>query len=209
MISIVFPHLLNPENDRVLQLNLQMIKENTTCPYEVLYLADTGNRHNVYRGLDWLMRIASYDLILWHSSDILLAPGWDKNVLKHKDDGNWIGLELVECGQIGVHPNNIHKDFGITAESFQRVNFENWVAEHSANRPSFRNGFCWYSPSVWKKAWYITMGGFDLEHTFPHPVDSLFKERVEKLGCKFIVANSFAYHFQRAGENLGEKKERA
>lgn len=207
-ISIVFPHLLNPENDRCLELNLRMIKENTTCPYEIFYLADTGNRNNVYKGLDFLMRNAKYENILWHSSDVVLAPKWNEPVMRNINNGDWIGLELIECGQIGVHPNNMHMDFGITAKDFRRVDFENFVASYSAGRHSFRTGFSWYSPSVWKKSFYERMGGFDLSKVFPHPSDEDFKTKCENIGCHFIVANSFAYHFQRAGENIGEKQER-
>lgn len=208
MISVVFPHLLNPENDRCLELSLQMLKENTTCPYEVLFLADNGRRDLVYKGLDWLFRNAKYEMILWHSSDIVLAPKWNENVLRNKENADWICLELVECGQIGVHPNNIPLNFGITAKEFHRVDFENWVAQYSAGRHNHRRGFSWYSPSVFKKSWYEKMGGFDLSQPFPHPNDQIFKEKCERAGATFIVANSFAYHFQRAGENIGEKTER-
>ena len=207
MISIIFPHHTTPENENVLRLKLQMLRENTTCDYEVLYLANYGRRDLVYKGWDFLMRNAKYDLVLWDNTDIVYSRSWNENVLINQHEGDWIGLELVECGQIGVHPNNIHKDFGITAETFRRDEFESWAAEFTRNRPSYRKGFCWYSPSVWKKEWYINTGGFDLTKTFPHPADSEFKERVSR-GCRFIVANSIAYHFQRAGENLGEKPER-
>lgn len=208
MISIVFPHAINSGNDAVLNLKMQMLRENTTCEYEVLYLANMKRPELVYRGWDFLMRNAKYELILWDNSDIVYAPKWNELVIEYQHKANWLGLELVECGMIGVAPSNIHKDFGITAETFRRKEFEDWVAEYSKNRPGFRKGFCWYSPSVWKKSWYISMGGFDLEHQFPHPVDSMFKEKAEKLGQRFIVVNSFAYHFQRAGENMGEKPER-
>lgn len=208
MISIVFPHAINSGNDAVLNLKLKMLQDNTRCQYEILYLANMKRPDLVYKGWDWLIRNAKFDLILWDNSDIVYAPEWDVNVLRNKDNANWIGLELVECGQIGVHTNNIHMDFGITAETFRRAEFESWVAAYSANRHNHRPGFSWYSPSVWKKDWYISMGGFDLSHQFPHPVDSMFREKAEKLGQRFIVANSFAYHFQRAGENLGEKPER-
>lgn len=207
-VSIVFPHALNPENDKVLALNLQMIKENTTCEYEVLYLANMQRPDLVYPAWNFLIRNAKYSHILWHNTDIVLAPRWNENVLKHQDNGDWIGLELVECGQIGVHPNNIHQDFGITADTFRREDFENWVKTYSEHRLGFRKGFGWYSPSVFKKSWYVSMGGFNTEKPFPHPNDMEFKEKAEKLGQRFIVVNSFAYHFQRAGENLGEKLER-
>lgn len=209
MISIVFPHAINSGNDAVLKLKLEMLKDNTTCEYEVLYLANMGRRDLVYKGWDWMMRNAYFDFILWDNSDIVYAPKWNENVINYADKGDWIGLELAECGQIGVHPNNIHIDFGITAETFRRKDFEEWALQRMVEaKYQWRDGFCWYSPSVWRKSWYIEMGGFDLTDTFPAPLDMRFREKAEYHRSRFIVANSYAYHFQRAGENLGEKPER-
>jgi hypothetical protein len=209
MISIVFPHALNKENDAVLQLKLRMIEENATYPYEILMIANNGRKDLVYEGWDWLMRRAKYELILWDNSDIVYGPNFMDNVVKHKDDADWIGLELIECGAIPVAETNMCIDFGRTAENFNREGFENWVNEISKDRPSLREGFCWYSPSVWKKSWYIRMGGFNTAIPFPHTNDIEFRNRCIAAGSTFAVANSFAYHFQRAGENLGEKPERS
>lgn len=208
MISVIFPHAINPENDRVYNLNLQMLKENTTCKYEILSLHNHSRPDLVYEFWDWGIRRAKYELILWMNTDIVMAPGWNERAIECKDIADWIGIELVECGQIGVHPNNIHRNFGITAETFRRDDFEDWVQMTKRGRPDYREGFCWYSPSVWKKEWYIEQGGFDYTKSFPHPNDSEFKEKVEKKGARFIVVNEFGYHFQRAGENLGQKNER-
>jgi len=209
MISVIFPHANNPENNRVLELNLEMLATNTTCPYEVLYMSNDFRPDLVYKFWDWGIRNAKYDLILWHNTDILMAPGWNELPIKYKDDYDWIGIKLVECGQIGVHPNNIPMSFGIKADTFERWSFEEWVSRISkAATAEVRSGFAWYSPSVWKKSWYIEMGGFDTYKSFPHAVDSEFRDKVEKRGCRFGVVNAFAYHLQRCGENLGDKKER-
>ena len=207
MISIIFQHANNPENNRIFELNLKMLKENTTCEYEILSLWNDKRPDLVYKFWDWGIRNAKYDLILWHNTDIVMAPGWNERVITYKDKADWIGIELVECGAIGVHPNNIHKDFGRTAETFDRKGFESW-ANSLQGWAAYRDGFCWYSPSVWKKDWYIKMGGFDLDKPFPHPNDSAFKEKCERAGTKFIVVNSYAYHFQRANENQELKDER-
>lgn len=208
MISIVFPHHDCPENNKVLDLKLKMLQENTTCEYEVLYLVNKGNKAIVYPSWDFLIRNAKYDLVLWDNSDLVYANRWNENVLKYQNEANWICLELVECGQIGVHPNNIHKDFGITADTFRRDEFEQWVKDYSKERLGFRRDFTWYSPSVWKKSWYISIGGFDLSKEFPHPVDMEFREKAEKLGQRFITVNSFAYHFQRGHIHQGLQNER-
>jgi hypothetical protein len=209
MISIVFPHALNKENNAVLDLKLEMLEANSTYPYEILMLANQGRQDLVYAGWDWLMRKAKYELILWDNSDIVYGPKFMDNIIKHKDDADWIGLELVECGAIPVADTNMCINFGDTAKNFNRAEFESWVLKYSESRPSIRDGFCWYSPSVWKKTWYIEMGGFDLDIPFPHTNDVSFRNKCIEKGSKFAVANSFAYHFQRAGENMGHKNERA
>jgi hypothetical protein len=203
MISIIFPHELNKENSEVLKLKLQMLEDNSTYPYELLILSNNKRPDLVYESWDWMMRRAKYDLVLWDNSDIVYAPNFMDNIIKHKDDADWLGLELVECGALDVAATNIKINFGMTADTFQRENFENWTKTFSSNRPSIRDGFCWYSPSVWKKEWYIKMGGFDLSKEFPHPIDSEFRAKCEAAQSKFAVVNSFAYHFQRARENSG------
>ena len=208
MISIVFPHAMNRENDAVLELKLKTLRENSTFPYEIMMFCDTGRPELVYESWDWMMRRSKYELILWDNSDIVYAPGFMDNVVKHKDDADWIGLELVECGAMPVAATNICMDFGKTAATFNRPGFEHWAAELSRDRPSLRQGFCWYSPSVWKRDWYVAMGGFDLKTPFPYPNDAEFRARCEAAGSRFAVANSFAYHFQRALENRGEAEER-
>jgi len=208
MISIIFPHAMNKENDKVLNLKLEMLEAHATHPYELLILSNNGRRTDlVYEGWDWMMRRAKHELILWDNSDIVYGPNFMENVIKHKDDADWLGLELVECGNLVVAQSNMEKDFGRTCETFRRKEFEDWVIEFSKNRPSIREGFCWYSPSVWKKSWYIEMGGFDINPPFPHPNDMHFRNRVTGRGCRFAVVNSFAYHFQRAPQNRGELPE--
>lgn len=208
MISIVFPHALNSENNKVLDLKLKMIEENSTYPYEILMLGNNGRVDLVYEGWDWMIRRAKYELILWDNTDIVYGPNFMNNVIKHKDDADWLGLELIECGAIPVADTNMCIDFGRTAETFDRDSFENFVKIYSKGRPSIRPGFCWYSPSVWKKEWYIKMGGFSTVIPFPHTNDIEFRERCQKMGATFAVVNSYAYHFQRALENLNKKTER-
>jgi len=208
MISIIFPHALNKENNKIVDLKLSMISEYATYPYEILMLCNIGRPDLVYEGWDWMMRKAKYDLLLWDNSDIVYGPKFMDNIVLHQDDADWLGLELVECGAIEVASSNIHKNFGLTADSFDKKSFEEWVIEYSLNRPSIRPGFCWYSPSVWKKTWYINIGGFNTDRFFPYHNDLDFKNKCIEQNCSFAVVNSFAYHFQRAHENLNYKPER-
>jgi len=207
-ISIIFPHHISEEQNRVLELNLKMIKENTVGEYEVLYLANNGRRDLVYEGWNMLAKVAKYDRLLWHNTDLLLAPGWDAPI--YKSDADWICLRVVECGAIGVDGAMINADFGRMAATFHRDEFESFVKKEGVDKPDFESGFVWYCPSVLKRDRFLEAGGFNNDPPFPeraHDID--FRLKVEKLGWKFQISNhSWAYHLQRARENTGDKPER-
>jgi len=207
MISLILPHKDCPENNAVLELKRRMLHDNTRCDYQLLYVSGTEAK-DVYPTWNWLATVAKYDILLWDNSDILYAPGWDVAIRANIDRADWLGLRLIECGAIGVASSNIAADFGRTAASFDRDAFEAFCA-HEANRhPEIETGFAWYSPSAFRRQWFIDMGMFPTEPAFPNPNDSIFRERVEAKGCRFAVVNGYAYHLQRARENMGERPER-
>ncbi len=205
MISLIFPHLSNPENDAVLELKLRMLRDNTRCAYQVLYVVSTaGNCDDVYPAWNWLASRAKYPILLWDNSDIVYAPDWDVAVRQHIDEYDWLCLRLVECGAIGVAGSNIERHFGTTAAKFDRVGFESFAAADAAGRPSCEPDiFGWYSPSAFRKEWFLAKGGFPTAIPFPHQNDEIFKERVTAEGCRFCRVGGYAYHFQRQRENMG------
>ena len=203
-ISIVIPHAINDENDKVLSLNKKITKENTNGNYEILYIGNIGRPDLVYKGWNMLIDIAKYDLILWSNTDLLLAPNWDKNIYKISETYDWISLRVVECGAIPSASTMVSKDFGWKAENFDRQGFENFVANDIANRPMSEDGWIWFCPSVLKKDKFKELGGFEEYPIFPFDQDRVFKKKAELNNWKFGISNhSYAYHFQRAKENLG------
>ena len=208
-ISIVYPHAINEENDRVLALNQQLIKENTVGEYEILTLGNMKRPDLVYEGWNYLISKAKYDLVLWHNTDLLLGPKWDVPIRKLSESYDWISLRVVECGAIGVAKTMICKDFGLTAASFRRKEFEDYVEDQFDSWVESEPGWVWYCPSVLKKSKFLDIGGFMTKPKFPNPNDMNFKERAIKAGWKFCISNfSWAYHLQRAAENQGVKPER-
>ena len=147
-------------------------------------------------------------MCLWHNTDLVLAPGWDINVLKHQNKSPWQCLRVVETGAIGVDSAMLCKDFGRTAKTFRRKEFEDFVRQESKKHPEYEEGFVWYCPSVMNRDWFIKMGGFPDEKPFPHPNDIEFRNHVEAAGCKQIIVNSWAYHFQRGHIHQGLQDER-
>ena len=200
------PHAINEENDKVLALNVKMIKENTIGPYEILYIGNMKRPELVYWGWDMLINAAKYEHVLWHNTDLLLAPNWDANIAALATYNDWISLRVVECGAISSYKTMISTDFGKTADTFDRKSFEEFVKQDTTNRSISEDGWIWYCPSVIKKSKYIELGGFDNTPIFPHPQDIVFKDKAIAANWKFCVSNhSYAYHLQRAHENLGGK----
>lgn len=202
-ISIVFPHKEGVENNRLLQLNKRLYKRTTRHPYEIINVVG-GGPHIVYPSFNFLVKQAKYDIVVMANSDITFAQGWDEMLVKHIDEGDWFSFRLVECGAIGS--DQIVEDFGRTAKSFDFNAFQTFVNEQ--RNEEIENGFVWYVPCAWKKEYFLSMGGFDEYPPFPEANDIKFREKCAAHGARFKILDSWAYHFQRAGENSGEKPER-
>lgn len=204
-ITVIMPHAINPENDRVMELNKKMLAENTRGNYELIYLANMRRPDLVYRGWNMLFESAKYELVLWSNTDLLLAPGWDVPIHELAKTEDWISLRVVECGAIPSYHTMISKDFGWTASTFDRPGFETFVAQDIQTRPVSEQGWVWYCPSIIKKSKWKELGGFKEQPIFPHPQDIEFKERAIAAGWRFCISNhSYSYHLQRAQENLGK-----
>lgn len=203
-ISIVMPHAINNENDRVLWLNQKMAKENTRGPYEILYMGNMRRPDLVYKGWNMLISVAKYNLVLWSNTDLLLAPNWDVNIHKLTETYDWISLRVVECGAIPSASTMVSRNFGWTAANFDRTGFEKFVEQDIANRPMHETGWIWYCPSVLKRDKFMEVGGLGEQPIYPFDQDTQFKRKVENVGWKFGISNhSYAYHLQRARENMG------
>lgn len=182
-----------------------MLRENTRNDYELITVVG-GDRHIVYPAFNFLIRQARYPIVVMANTDVVFAPGWDDLLVSHIDQGDWFSFRLVECGAIGSE--QIVKDFGQTAETFREQEFYEFAKADGATRPDIEDGFTWYVPCAWKKDYFLSMGGFGEEQPFPYPNDIDFRIKCEGLGGRFKVINSYAYHFQRAEVNRGEKPER-
>mgnify|MGYP001566252868 CR=1 FL=1 len=206
-ISLIFPHADNPWNNECLALKRRMLVENTRGPYQLLYVSGS-TKEDVYPTWNWLAARAKYDIILWDNSDLVYAPGWDEPIQRHINEADWLCLRSVECGVIGVASSNIDRNFGRTPASFDRPAFEAFCVEDAEARTEIEPGlFGWYSPSAFRRQWFLDQGGFDcdLYPPFPFPVDIKFREKVTARGCRFAIVGSYAYHFQLARENAGER----
>ena len=202
-ISIIFPHLISEENNALLDKCLKQIEKNTHYRYEVLYLASTPREDLVYKGFNFLVSQAKYELVCLMNTDIFLAKDWDVAIVKGHNaypDVQWWSLKVVESGNIPSAASMISHDFGKTADEFNEAAFDEFVK--SIPNTQYENGFVWFCPSVLLRDSLLEIGGFPTEKPFPHPSDIDLKNKAEAAGWKFIIANhSWAYHFQNARRN--------
>lgn len=213
MISVLIPHKANEWNDACLELTKKMLKENTSNEYELLVEEDTVGGA-VYTIWNRMARDAKFPILVWGNSDVVFAPGWDEPVVEHMDSFDYLGFYLVECGMIGVHQNNIHRDFGSLASTFDRSGFEKFAADIVGDRPvtlidqgrpsdhRVNAGFGWYSPSAMKQDYFLAHGGFGENPPFPHCQDSSFMQKCYLDGMRLARVRTVAYHFQFARENF-------
>jgi hypothetical protein len=193
MLSIIIPHKITVENNKALQLNLQMLLANTRSSYELII--DTECPKDPYRIWNEAAAHARGDFLVFSNSDVLMAPDWDTNLLKYCEYNTIVAGYLVEPGTIGVASENIHKDFGRTPDTFDRVAFENYAL--SSHAPEVVQERAWYMPCCIRKEWFLHTGGFSVEIPFPNPNDILFWNHCKAAyNTRFIRVKSFAYHFQ-------------
>lgn len=192
-LSILLPHLRTPANDAALNVALDCIVANTGVDYELIIQAD-AERSDVYTICNDMAARAAAEWIVFSNSDVFFAPGWAPPLLALAATNTIVAGTLVECGAIGVNERNIHKDFGMRPETFQRAAFEDYVSE----KPTPPDGFGWFFPSLHHRNTFLSYGGFDtLRGGFPTPLDSLYWDRWLAMGHKVVRApGSYAYHLQ-------------
>lgn len=193
VLSIIIPHKITKLNNEAMALNVQMLNDNTSLPFELI--VDTECPKDPYQIWNETARTARGDFLVFSNSDVLMAPGWDILMWKYCEVNSIVTGYLVEAGNIGVASVNIPKNFGRAPKSFDRFSFEEFAHNHRV--PDVKEERGWYMPCCVRKDWFLSTGGFPTDLPFPNPNDIIFWERcISELSTKLIRVNSFAYHFQ-------------
>ena len=193
--TIIIPHKHGKMNDQCLELNLIMLKENTTIQYDVII--DDGPEDPY---LIWNKQTAKIDsdVVIFTNTDVLFAPEWDIMV-KYAVPNSIVTGYLVECNAIGVHRTNIPMNFGQKPETFRRKDFEEFAKKHAQLVPEIKEERGWYMPCALDRKWFVSTGGFDMSRgSFSvEPLDIYFwEECLKNPDFKLFRAKSYAYHFQ-------------
>ena len=196
--TIILPHKRNPGNDAALRIALDCLMTNTRHDFHLLM--DAAVNEPLFPRVNRLIRQAQTDCIVYWSSDMFPAPGWDVPMLAAWNPDTFVTLVLVEPGVIGLHGNNIKQDFGRKPETFRRAAFETWCETFD---PGSNEG--WFAPYMVSRERVLALGGLqehglEGDHQGFTGADELLFERHKAAGGKVIRARSFAYHLQRWSE---------
>lgn len=192
-LTIILPHKRNPGNDAALRIALDMLFANTRADFHLLI--DAAYDQPLYERLNRMVAQADTECVVYWSSDMFPAPDWDTPMLRLFDSHTFVTNVLVESGAIGVHHQNVERDFGRRPETFRRAEFEAWAA----TKPPYPPGEGWYAPFMFPKTGFLELGGLRLDlGPFPAgaPDIELFK-LWKAVGRRVVRAASYTYHMQR------------
>jgi hypothetical protein len=192
-ISIIIPHKPGPSNDKALNLAVNSIHRFTNLSFELIIDATVpGDPYVIWNEIAQRARGTT---LIFTNSDVVFAPGWDV-LATHAEPNVIVTGYIIEPGNVGVAPVNIHRDYGKHPDNFDEGGFHSFVEKQKT--PEVKEERGWYMPCAMNKLWFVDhTDWFPTEKAFPNPNDIIFWEYCKNdLGTKFIRVNSYSYHFQ-------------
>lgn len=199
--TIILPHKRNPGNDRAIRIALDCLVQNTVNDF--ILIMDAAYDQPLYERVNRMMQQATTECVCYWSSDMFAAPGWDVPMLELFAPDTFVTNVLVEPGVIGIHPNNVQKDFGRKPETFDRAAFEAWCVGEASELTLINRG--WYAPVMYPRTGFLDFGGLETNLEGDHhgytSADVALFQRWEAAGNRLPRARfSYTYHLQRWAE---------
>lgn len=208
MVSIIIPHLRNPDNDKALKVALDCILDNTDLDYELIVEA-VATRRDIYPVLNNMAHRARAEWIVFSNSDVFMAPGWASAMYAARDESAIVTGIIAECGAISVAADNYELHYGVTPEGYNRTGFEAWVEQEGATIYSHKahQHRGWYFPCLLNKRVFNHSGGFDSSvGSFPQDAcDMAYWDKWAASGKHFRRVNSWCYHLQNFTSDDSER----
>lgn len=192
---VLLPHKRNPGNDSALAIALDCLMRNTR--HDFILFMDSAFDSPLYPRMNALVENAPTDCCVMLSSDLFVAPSWDVPMLDLYNENTFVTNIVVEPGAIGVHPQNLQRDFGRKPDSFRRSEFEAWAQSEDA---PFMGGEGWVVPLMFSATRWLELGSVDTSDgcDFPEiPPDQALIDRHKAEGGFVERAKSYTYHLQR------------
>ncbi len=171
---------------------LSTVKEddNLRCFYseEKASFSDTFNK---------AAQIATRKYIVFLHNDIVIAPNFLENIIKHLSETNVVSYTTVEPPLFTLHqrPGKIIRNFGEDFNNFNEKGFLNFVEnEQKLNADVVSSGISFFM--ALNRATFLKIGGFDNLFSPMFCEDDDLIRRLSILGLKQITSlDSICYHF--------------
>ena len=195
-LVVVFDHP-NKINSEIIPQIIDEWKKKYPLPIHLLDIGDEQNL-DVYEMYNIGVKNSREKLVLLVNDDTYFPPSWDYGVNVDLSDNPVITFDIVEPGYVDVNSKNLRKDFGQTIETFDKAGFDNFAKIYPVN-PVIDEGLGWFMPVIFKRDYFLEMGGYPTFPPFPYPNDIIFFEKISK-DVKFVHIHSPVYHFQRLSQ---------
>jgi len=178
------------------------------------YLIIINSHHKselgVYGMFNFGVEEARSEYVLLINDDMYFRQGWDVGLQlietgEHDIEKTIISFLVVEPGYVEVSTRNIHFNFGMTIQQFDKDGFDIFAYD-KADSPYSHDEFGWFMPIIMSKWLFLVEGGYPTQPEFPFPNDVVFFERLKQVkDIRYIRMNSMVYHFQRLSQRVFDK----
>lgn len=143
------------------------------------------------RNNNLLVELAKHDIVSYLQSDMVISPGYDKDILIELEDNCILSATRIEPPLHGVSPVTVTKDFGVDPEDFKWDEFQKFSVSVKQN---IRIEYFFAPFTFYKKVW-LNIGGYDTLFRRSREDSDLLQRFIQK-GVKIkqtFKAN--VYHF--------------